>query len=674
MIYNNTYFKEQLKKTYIEGSGGKLSLWFCVIAIALITIVCHNFFYVMRETIVADVFPHLVKNSFFGLISVYNMVIIVFFVAIFIIKYKRISLSEISTNKWYLMIKTGHSPIRLVFVKIGAHVISVACIYSLSFVLLIFIGSLLNLEMQINAIFSLALLGLVQVFFVVELIMSISVFIENRGNCLLLVIVGLVLMSLLAQGTGFDYVSQSIVKMEDTSYLFTGDTCWYIYVLLIATIVLLFVGVLKGWHMAKYYQPKVQLGEDVYSINYINDKAKYIKDNSAQKFNLFRLITKVALVFVVIVSIVANIGVIMLATINNPNSPKGNHIMILFESHTMAGTIEANDFVWFDKFDEDGELAVGDVVLFYDNNSIVVQMVESVNSDGSYLVDYVNYPNGVKEGSYSNTVESSEISGVLAGKSGWMGAFFVWNKTIVAKLLTTVLPTIILVFYDKIEHLIRLIRASAGTDEDDGYVPVNCVEYLVLDRDTSLGDVDGSGLSDDNLNAVAEPNDAKLYNRYDASGAFCGKIKYNKSFMAKLIQSPEIAKQYYNSIKNALLSIDGIKSNISWKYESFSVGRRQLAKLCVRGKTLCVYLALNGDVMSSGRYKLDRVDSKKFAKVPYLYKIRSNRRAKYCLELVAKLAEQYGIGCSETVNISLDMQYKYDTIENLIERKLIKIY
>ena len=43
-------------------------------------------------------------------------------------------------------------------------------------------------------------------------------------------------------------------------------------------------------------------------------------------------------------------------------------------------------------------------------------------------------------------------------------------------------------------------------------------------------------------------------------------IKYKKSFTAKLIQSDDEVKSYYSSLKNELLSYDGVKSRISWKY------------------------------------------------------------------------------------------------------------
>ena len=70
-------------------------------------------------------------------------------------------------------------------------------------------------------------------------------------------------------------------------------------------------------------------------------------------------------------------------------------------------------------------------------------------------------------------------------------------------------------------------------------------------------------------------------------------IKYNKSFTAKIIQSSDEVKAYYSEIKNELLSYKGVKSRMSWKGETFYAGRVTYAKLCVRGKCLSLFLALN---------------------------------------------------------------------------------
>ena len=146
--------------------------------------------------------------------------------------------------------------------------------------------------------------------------------------------------------------------------------------------------------------------------------------------------------------------------------------------------------------------------------------------------------------------------------------------------------------------------------------------------------------------------------------------KYKKSFMAKLIQSPEQTKQYYSVLKNTLLTYKKVSSRVSWNYDSINYGRVQLAKFSVRGKTLSVYFALDYEKYVDSKYKLENSDSKSFSAVPCQYKISSDRRLKYALELVKDLAEKYALkgGEVKTDNYVLP----YESTQVLIDKGLIK--
>ena len=66
-------------------------------------------------------------------------------------------------------------------------------------------------------------------------------------------------------------------------------------------------------------------------------------------------------------------------------------------------------------------------------------------------------------------------------------------------------------------------------------------------------------------------------------------IKYSRSVTANIIQADDQLKLWYSELKNYILSHKGVKSKISWKFDTFSRGRDQLIKLKTRGKTLLVY-------------------------------------------------------------------------------------
>ena len=150
-------------------------------------------------------------------------------------------------------------------------------------------------------------------------------------------------------------------------------------------------------------------------------------------------------------------------------------------------------------------------------------------------------------------------------------------------------------------------------------------------------------------------------------------IKYNKSHTAKLIQSSDICKNYYSVLKNELLSYSGIKCRVSWKYETFYCGRQTYARLSMRGKKLCIFLALNPADYAYTKYIIDdKSEVLAYEKTPLLYRIKNDRRLKYAKELIATVMD--GRRKSEDFNeVNYVPQLPYEEIEPLIERKLVKV-
>ena len=148
-------------------------------------------------------------------------------------------------------------------------------------------------------------------------------------------------------------------------------------------------------------------------------------------------------------------------------------------------------------------------------------------------------------------------------------------------------------------------------------------------------------------------------------------IRYIKSFMAKLIQSPEATKKYYEELKNEVLSYKKAKSRISWHYDAINAGREYVLKFAIRGKTLCVYLALNAEDYADSKYKVEAVESKKFEDTPCLYRIKNDRRLGYAKDLIAVIMARLGLSKGEQKHeIYADLPYEPN--KPLIERGLIK--
>ena len=150
-------------------------------------------------------------------------------------------------------------------------------------------------------------------------------------------------------------------------------------------------------------------------------------------------------------------------------------------------------------------------------------------------------------------------------------------------------------------------------------------------------------------------------------------IKYSKSFLAKLIQSDEVTKNYYSELKNKLLSY-GVKSRISWKWETFRFGRNTLVKMCMRGKTLSLAYALNPNEFNETKYHVEDISEvKAYVDTPCLYRMKNDRRVRYAGELIERIMQENGVPVVENANqTDYASMYPYETTQALLKKKLIK--
>lgn len=149
-------------------------------------------------------------------------------------------------------------------------------------------------------------------------------------------------------------------------------------------------------------------------------------------------------------------------------------------------------------------------------------------------------------------------------------------------------------------------------------------------------------------------------------------IKYRHSFRSRMIQADEESKAYYADMKNYLLSYEKVGAADSQNYESFSVGRQQLAKLNISGKTLILYLALDPVKLDGSKYKFENAgDRKRFEKTPLKIKIRSARSQKWAKELIDMTMQENNVAQSEVKNENYAMPYEDKAA--LIERGLVQV-
>ena len=153
------------------------------------------------------------------------------------------------------------------------------------------------------------------------------------------------------------------------------------------------------------------------------------------------------------------------------------------------------------------------------------------------------------------------------------------------------------------------------------------------------------------------------------------RIRCRRSCLANVIQSEnETTKALYSELKNYILSFKGVKSRMSWRHESYKKGRAQLFKLKVRGKTICLFCALNPEEYDVNKYFHQTIESKAYEQVPMMVRIKNPGGLKRAKKLVDEVMAKFEIvNDPKYVTHDFIAEHPYERTQALIDRGLIKI-
>lgn len=150
-------------------------------------------------------------------------------------------------------------------------------------------------------------------------------------------------------------------------------------------------------------------------------------------------------------------------------------------------------------------------------------------------------------------------------------------------------------------------------------------------------------------------------------------IRYNRSFTARITQSDGDLKARYSELKNYILSYSGVREHLSWKHETYRVGRKNVCSFMVRGKTLCLCMAIEPKLFEGTKYKVDDLSERsKHAKFPCMYRLTSDRKVGYAKELIDLTMERVDVKKAHEYKVS-DYTLPYKSTEVLVKNRLIKV-
>lgn len=149
------------------------------------------------------------------------------------------------------------------------------------------------------------------------------------------------------------------------------------------------------------------------------------------------------------------------------------------------------------------------------------------------------------------------------------------------------------------------------------------------------------------------------------------KIEYYRSFQARLSHAQYPMMDFYNELKNHVLTYKGVTSHMAWGYDALSYKGKDLIRFAFMGKTVVVYLPLDEEKLDHGIYDVEKVTSKEFEKVSCLYRIYNLSRLNLAKELLDMVAKQLKLEKLEHMQAQ-DYRLPYEDDSLLLEKGWIK--
>ena len=150
------------------------------------------------------------------------------------------------------------------------------------------------------------------------------------------------------------------------------------------------------------------------------------------------------------------------------------------------------------------------------------------------------------------------------------------------------------------------------------------------------------------------------------------RVTYKRSLTAKLSQLSRESKEWYSELKNELLSYEKVKDRMSWKHETYRIGRMTVARFIVRGKTLRMLLAVEPAGYGGTKYSVEDVSNiASMADTPTMYRIKNPRRVKFAKEMIAGMMKELKT-FKDPHHVAQDFFIPYEGDMAFMQRGLVK--
>ena len=489
MLYKTNFIRKEFRNSYTQQNYSYRRQVSLGVFLGLFTFALYFSLQTLKESVINNVAPYLMLSSFFSTLYIYLFVSLIFNIWLYIVNYEYMTLLEVRQNRWYALVQLGYSPSLLITSKIIARILSQLGTYTVGYVSTLFLTSFLKFPLVTGYLFTMYLMGLVDIVLLAMLSLAASLYIRDMYNARYTVgIISLCVIGFKFLSNYFTILSDRVL-MNDLSNMF--DLKQTIYMVGVGVIIVLCVVVclVRGIQLARIYNRPLlrtlpllkRKPEGTVVVDASADKknkkknilvAETTPSTGAKRWNLPAIITSIFVIAGIIAMLLINILVLAFgyASPEKETSISGV-IPYVFQSHTMEPEIMYNDVAFFRKIDFQENLEIGDILLYKDSSDSVGvgQLIAFVtdpdtNEDtGELTTDILYYADERYEGMAEQTVSREKVYGVHTGNNRWFGAIVLFANTIIGRLILLLIPTFLIFFYEPIVNFFKAINQEKGT-------------------------------------------------------------------------------------------------------------------------------------------------------------------------------------------------------------------
>lgn len=450
MIYKKRLLKRELSDYYIGNRFDFSRILLHAGFLALLSFSLHFLFQTMYESVLTERFPEIMLPSYFSALYMFSIVSFVYFILIFIRRYEEYTFVEIKFNNFYVLNKMGYNVGGLIIRKIFSKYLVVIAIYTLGFIFNILATSLLNYALVMDYFFSLYLMGIVDVLFVITITMTNSLYVEGRQQTILATVLsaaGIIIIKVISKY--YDIVSNRVL-MQNISYMLNPKYSIYITSVIVMFIIcMILIGSIASI-IAKFCTVNpLENEENYYLIDAQRTSSVLDKNRRNERMSSIANVFNIVLIIIVSLAIAFNGVVLFLsATQKSADGSIGRIVPLVFQSSTMEDEIMKNDLVLFEKIDVQAPLTIGDIVRYEYNNKFEVAQVQEILEDEKVVTDIIKYPAMAQKGAMKRTLDREVITARHKYSNRELGALILFANTMFGRILMLLVPAI-MVFYHK---------------------------------------------------------------------------------------------------------------------------------------------------------------------------------------------------------------------------------